>query len=81
MDRGDSLTELSINDLELWLECQVEQLGTPMWWGGNWEAIPGITDPHKFAWKIHTSFYVLEVWSRTSPGSGVFHNSGSQKFE
>ena len=45
MDRGDSPTEPSINDLELWLECQAEQLGTPMWWG-ELEAVLGITDPH-----------------------------------
>ena len=69
MDRGDSPTELSINDLELWLEHQAEQLGTPMWWG-ELEAIPGITDPHKFTWKICVSFYVLEVRSRMSLGQG-----------
>ena len=38
-----------------------------MWWG-ELEAIPGILDPHKFAQKIHASFYIPEVWSRTSPG-------------
>ena len=37
---------------------------------GELEAIPGITDPHKFAWKICVSFYVPEVWSRVSPGQG-----------
>ena len=63
-DRGDSPTELSINDLELWLECQAEQLGTPMWWG-ELEAILGISDLHKFAWKICASFYIPEVWFRT----------------
>ena len=68
-DRGDSPTEPSINDLELWLEHQAEQLGTPTWWG-ELEAIPGITDPHKFARKICVSFYVLEFWSRVSPGQG-----------
>ena len=68
-DRGDSPTELSINHLELWVEHQAEQLGTPMWWG-ELEAILGITDPHKFAQKICASFYVLEVQSRMSPGQG-----------
>ena len=29
MDRGDSPTELSINDLELWLECQARTTGHP----------------------------------------------------
>ena len=66
-DIGDSLTEPSINDLELWLECQEEQLGTPMWWG-ELEAIPGITDPCRFAQKICVSFYIPEVQSRMSPG-------------
>ena len=68
-DRGDFPTELSINDMELWLEHQAEQLGTPMWWG-ELEAIPGIMDPHKFTQKIHASFYVPEVQSRMSPGQG-----------
>ena len=67
MDRGDSPTEPSINDLELWLEHQVEQLGTPTWWG-ELEAIPGIMDPCKFAWKICVFFYVLKVQSKTSLG-------------
>ena len=69
MDRGDSPTEPSINILELWLEHQAEQLGTPTWWG-ELEAIPGITDPHKFTQKIHVSFYVPEVRSRMSQGQG-----------
>ena len=67
MDSGGSPTEPSINDLELWLEHQVEQLGTPMWWG-ELEAIPGIIDPCKFTQKIHASFYVPEVQSRMSLG-------------
>ena len=69
MDRGESPTEPSVNNLELWLEHQVEQLGTPTWWG-ELEAIPGIVDPCKFAWKIHASFYVLEVPSRMSLDQG-----------
>ena len=69
MDRGESPTEPSVNDLELWLEHHAEQLGTPTWWG-ELEAIPGITDPHKFAQKIHASFYVPEVQSRMSLGQG-----------
>ena len=40
-----------------------------MWWG-ELEAILGITDPRKFAWKICTSFYVPEVWSRMSLDQG-----------
>ena len=45
----------------------MEQLGTPMWWR-ELEAVLGILDPHKFAWKICVSFYVPEVQSRTSLG-------------
>ena len=67
MDGGDSPTEPSINNLELWLEHQAEQLGTPTWWG-EFEAILGVMDSCKFAWKIHASFYVLEVRSRMSLG-------------
>ena len=63
------LAEPSINDLEMWLEYQVRQLGTPLWWG-ELEAIPGIANLHKFAQKIRASFYVLEVWSRMFPEEG-----------
>ena len=37
-------------DLELWLEYQVDQLGTPTWWGKK--AIPGMADLHWFTLKI-----------------------------
>ena len=50
-ESGDPSTELSIQDLESWLEHQADQLGTPTWWR-ELEAIPGAVDPHKFAWKI-----------------------------
>ena len=57
------LAEPSINDLETWLDYQVRQLCTPTWWK-ELEAIPGITDLHRFAQKIRVSFYVPEVQSR-----------------
>ena len=79
MDRGDSPTEPSINDLELWLEHQAE-LGTPSWWG-ELEAIPGITDPSKFAWKIQCILLCTRSLVQDVPGPGVFHTSGSQEFE
>ena len=41
-------TELSIMDVEMWLEFQAWQLGTPVWWQ-ELGAIPGIKDLHKFA--------------------------------
>ena len=39
--------EPSIVDLEVWLEFQAQQLGTPVWWE-ELEAMLGIKDPHKF---------------------------------
>ena len=58
-----------MDDLEMWLEFQVRQLGTPAWWE-ELGAVPGIEDRHKFTWKIRASFYVLEVWLRASPEWG-----------
>ena len=62
-------TEPSVGDLDTWLEFQVGQLGTPVWWE-ELEAIPGIKDQCKFAWKIRASFYVPEVWIRASQEQG-----------
>ena len=56
----------SINNLETWLDYQARQLGTLMWWG-ELEAIPGITNLHKFARKIRALFYLPEVQSRMFP--------------
>ena len=61
--------EPSIDDLEMWLEFQAEQLGTPTWWK-ELGAMPGIEDWCKFAQEIRPSFYVLEVWLRASPEWG-----------
>ena len=57
------LAKPSINDLKIWLDYQAKQLGTPMWWR-ELEAVPSITDQHRFAWKIRASFYIPEVRSR-----------------
>ena len=57
-------TEPSASDGETWLEWQANQLGTPAWWM-ELQAIPGIRDPQKLAWKIRTSFYIPEVRMRT----------------
>ena len=70
MEGRNLLAEPSVNDLEMWLEYQARQLGTPMWWG-ELEAIPGIADLHKFAQKIRASFYVPEVWSRMFQKKGT----------
>ena len=43
-------TEPSVDDLEMWLEFQAGQLGTPVWWE-ELGAVPGIEDWHKFAQK------------------------------
>ena len=52
--------EPSIDDLEMWLEFLVGQLGTPTWWE-ELGAMPVIQDQCKFTLKIRVSFYVLEV--------------------
>ena len=62
-------TEPPIKNLESWLDQQADQLGTPTWWE-ELKAIPGITDLHKFARKIHASFHVLEIQSRASSDQG-----------
>ena len=60
-----NLTEPSMDDLEMWLEFQAGQLGTPAWWE-ELGAVPGIEDRCKFAQKITASFYVPEVQLRPS---------------
>ena len=54
------LMEPSMDHLEMWLEFQVGQLGTPTWWE-ELGAVPGIEDWHKFVLKIRASFFVPEV--------------------
>ena len=65
-EEASNSMEPSVDDLEMWLEFQVGQLGTPTWWG-ELAAVPGIKDRHKFAQKIRASFYVPEVCLRASP--------------
>ena len=65
-EEASCLTEPSVDDLEMWLEFQVGQLGTPTCWE-ELRAMPGIEDWHKFAQKIRASFYVPEVQLRASP--------------
>ena len=62
-------TEPSTGDIEMWLEFQAQQLGTPAWWE-ELGAIPGIKDLCKFAWKIRASFYIPEVQMRASVEQG-----------
>ena len=68
--------EPPIKDLELWLDQQADQLGTPTWWE-ELKAFPGIMDLCKFTQKICTSFHVAEIWSRVSPVSELFHTPSS----
>ena len=56
--------EPSVSDVETWLEWQANQLGTPAWWT-ELQAILGIRDPQKLAWKIRALFYIPEVRMRT----------------
>ena len=64
-DEANCSTEPSVVDIEMWLEWQAWQLGTPAWWV-ELGAIPGIKDLQKFAWKIWASFYIPEVQMRAS---------------
>ena len=61
--------EVPIKDLELWLDHQADQLGTPTWWG-ELKAVPGIMDLCRFAQKIHASFHILEIRSQAFPNQG-----------
>ena len=61
---GDYSIEPSVSDVEMWLEWQAQQLGTPTWWA-ELKAIPGIRDPWKLARKIRVSFYIPEVRMKT----------------
>ena len=56
----DYSSEPSVSDVEIWLEWQVKQLGTPGWWS-ELKAIPGVEDPRELAHKIWASFYIPEV--------------------
>ena len=66
MENWEPSIEPPIKDLELWLDQQADQLGTPSWWE-ELKAIPGITYLCKFTQKIHASFCILEIQSRASP--------------
>ena len=43
--------KLPIKDLELWLDHQADQLGTPIWWG-ELKAVPDMMDLCRFTRKI-----------------------------
>ena len=64
-EEASNSTEPSMDDLEMWLEFQASQLGTPAWWE-ELAAVSGIEDRCKFTWKIRASFYVMEVHLRVS---------------
>ena len=68
-EKAGCLTDPSVMDVEMWLEVQAWQLGTPAWWE-ELGAIPGIKDLHKFAQKIRASFYIPEVQMRASLEQG-----------
>ena len=64
-EEANCSTEPSVVDIEMWLERQAQQLGTPAWWV-ELGTIPGIKDLQKFAQKIRASFYIPKVWMRAS---------------
>ena len=51
IERREASNKLPIKDLESWLEYQVDQLGTPTWWG-ELKAVLDVADLCKFAQKI-----------------------------
>ena len=69
IERREPSNKLPIKDLESWLEYQVDQLGTPTWWG-ELKAIPDVADLCKFTKKIRASFHIPEIQSRASPNQG-----------
>ena len=68
-EEANCSTEPSISDVEMWLEWQAWQLGTPAWWA-ELGAIPGTKDLWEFAQKIRASFYIPEVQMRASLEQG-----------
>ena len=60
------MVEPSVSDVEMWLEWQAKQLGTPAWWS-ELKAILGVKDPQKLSCKIRASFYIPKVGMRASP--------------
>ena len=58
------MAEPSVFDVEMWLELQAEQLGTPARWP-ELKAIPGVKDLQKLAHKIRASFYIPKVRMRS----------------
>ena len=58
--------EPTVSNVEMWLEWQAKQLGTPAWWP-DLKAIPGVKNLQEFACKIRASFYIPKVRMRASP--------------
>ena len=48
IERREPSDKLPIKDLESWLEYQVDQLGTPTWWG-ELKAIPDVAEIQSWA--------------------------------
>ena len=65
----DYSSEPSVSDVEIWLEWQAQQLGTPAWWS-ELKAIPKVKDLQKLTHKIQASFYSPEVRMRASLEQG-----------
>ena len=71
--------EPSKDDLEMWLEFQAGQLGTPAWWE-ELGAVPGIEDRHKFACKIRGVILCTRGPAKSNPRTGLHHTSSPQGF-
>ena len=64
-DEEDHSTEPSVTNIEMWLEWQLQQLGTPSWWM-ELRAISGVRDLQKLTQKIWASFYIPKIQMRAS---------------
>ena len=61
--------ELSIRNIEVWLDWWAHQLDTPHWWV-ELTAIPNVENPKRLEKKIHASFLILVVRCEAFPGQG-----------
>ena len=65
--RGNYPSELSIKDVETWLDWWACQMDMPYWWV-ELITIPGVEDPKRLAQKICSSFSIPAVRCKVFPG-------------
>ena len=67
--RGNYPSKPSIKDVETCLDWWAHQMDMPYWWA-ELIAIPGVKDPRKLVWIIHTSFSIPAVRSKVLLSQG-----------